>query len=715
MAIIYPDLEQIKGLTVQPEEGEWYLLNFLKDNLDDSFEVYFNPFLNGDRPDFIIMREGYGVMIIEVKDWKLQHYHLDEKRRWRLNLNGSFIKSPIDQVLQYKENLYNLHIEDLLEYKIKNSKYWAIVCCAVYFHNETENSLDGFLKTPYKDDRKYLDFLRHNIELIGRNNLNRDYFNTMLKKRYLDGDFVSMYFSNDLYHSFKRYLQPTIHLLEDGQKINYSQKQKELIVSEARLQRVKGVVGSGKTTVLAERAVNAHLRTGRRVLILTFNITLKNYIHDKISKVRQPFSWDNFYITNYHNFITTELNNLGIPVIVPDDFSEWSEELKSSFWEKSYHSNIKLFEDKKSEIHRYPVILIDEIQDYRREWMDIVKNYFLEPGGEYVLYGDEKQNIYANELENKDIRTNVVGAPSVLSDCFRSEKRIREIAVSFQRSKFSTKYNIDDFNVANNNQLALDFEKSGQISYIYVPVHEDIDTIYKLIREIILQLDEHPNNVAVLGFTFKLLRKLESYYRYMTNEKTNAMFETSEVWYKLMIDLNKNNSIVTEGLNLFGWNRKEEDKHIQLAIALTLKALIRDFNEDAFGRRFAAILEKNKVNAERFQKWYLKPEFDDFWQQSELKNFKEKIRQVRENKKVNFWFNRGTVKFSTIHSFKGWEANTLFLLLEPRYNSGDFQLSFDELIYTGLTRSRLNLIVLNHGNNDDHENLKRIFSFDDTK
>ncbi|MBK9357016.1 MAG: NERD domain-containing protein [Bacteroidales bacterium] len=129
MATFYPDIEQIRAFTVQPEEGEWYLLNFLNENLDDSFEVYFNPFLNGDRPDFIILREGYGVMIIEVKDWKLQHYHLDEKRRWRLNLNGSYIKSPIDQVLQYKENLYNLHIEDLLEYKIKNSKYWAIVCC----------------------------------------------------------------------------------------------------------------------------------------------------------------------------------------------------------------------------------------------------------------------------------------------------------------------------------------------------------------------------------------------------------------------------------------------------------------------------------------------------------------------------------------------------------------------------------------------------------
>ena len=68
------------------------------------------------------------------------------------------------------------------------------------------------------------------------------------------------------------------------------------------------------------------------------------------------------------------------------------------------------------------------------------------------------------------------------------------------------------------------------------------------------------------------------------------------------------------------------------------------------------------------------------------------------------------MKLSTIHSFKGWEANTLFLILEPRYESGEFNLSFDELIYTGLTRSKLNLIILNYGNVDYHKQLEELFT-----
>ena len=56
MAIFIPSIEDIKKLKVSPQEGELYLLNFLSKALDDSFEVYFNPYLNGDRPDVIIIK-----------------------------------------------------------------------------------------------------------------------------------------------------------------------------------------------------------------------------------------------------------------------------------------------------------------------------------------------------------------------------------------------------------------------------------------------------------------------------------------------------------------------------------------------------------------------------------------------------------------------------------------------------------------------------------
>ncbi|MEI7504281.1 MAG: hypothetical protein WCJ61_13455, partial [Paludibacter sp.] len=61
MAQFFPSFDDILHLRVKPEIGELFLLNFLKSHLDDSFEVFFNPFLNGDRPDIIIMKENQGV------------------------------------------------------------------------------------------------------------------------------------------------------------------------------------------------------------------------------------------------------------------------------------------------------------------------------------------------------------------------------------------------------------------------------------------------------------------------------------------------------------------------------------------------------------------------------------------------------------------------------------------------------------------------------
>jgi superfamily I DNA/RNA helicase len=56
----------------------------------------------------------------------------------------------------------------------------------------------------------------------------------------------------------------------------------------------------------------------------------------------------------------------------------------------------------------------------------------------------------------------------------------------------------------------------------------------------------------------------------------------------------------------------------------------------------------------------------------------------------------GTVKLSTTHSFKGWETETLFLIIENEEDNSDF--TNDELIYTGLIRAKRNLIIFNLNN-----------------
>ena len=48
---------------------------------------------------------------------------------------------------------------------------------------------------------------------------------------------------------------------------------------------------------------------------------------------------------------------------------------------------------------------LDEVQDYTTEWLRIVMQNFLMPDGEFVVFGDPKQNVYHRPIDsNGDIR-----------------------------------------------------------------------------------------------------------------------------------------------------------------------------------------------------------------------------------------------------------------------------------------------------------------------
>ena len=715
MATIIPAYENILRLKVKPEEGELYLLSFLNNLLDSSFEVYFNPYMNGDRPDILIMRKGYGVMIIEVKDYNLDYYELDDNKNFVVkNKKVKTSKSPISQAIKYKENLFELHIDKLLEKKIKDIRNFNIVSSAIYFHNANLQEIKDKLVTPFIEDKKYIKFLNYNIDFIGRDNLNEFDFNKILKKRYLKSEKISFLFTDEIYESFRRFLKPPIHLIDQGKDIRYSKKQMELIYeSTKKEQRIKGVVGSGKTTVLAARAVQAHKRTKGEVLILTFNITLRNYIKDKISEVRENFPWEYFVISNYHLFINSQLNNLDIPVIVPKDFDNFNNDEKEAYFESNYYSNKKLFTEAKSRIKKYDVILIDEIQDYKKVWMEIIKEYFLSKNGEYVLFGDVKQNIYNNTTNGKDISTNVDGRPTELENCYRSDFKIRDLAIHYQKEIFQDKYEIDNFN-GKHVEMEFDFGRNqqGKLNYIHLTNIDNVISLYTIIHENAINNGIHPNDITILGHSISLLKKFDAYYRYSSNEKTNTMFETSEMVYKMGFNFIKQNDQfiwIKYGIKLLKRQNdyKPDYAYNAFSVLFTIYDLYKEYDLK-FKDKLESYCLKYKITLNDFlifRKKY-ESEINFFIENYCSKNQGGNLVMIRNNKKLHFHMNSGTIKISTVHSFKGWESDTLFLIIEKKYSK--MQMTFDEILYTGITRSKSNLIIINFGNEEYHNKLKML-------
>jgi superfamily I DNA/RNA helicase len=72
---------------------------------------------------------------------------------------------------------------------------------------------------------------------------------------------------------------------------------------------------------------------------------------------------------------------------------------------------------------------------------------------------------------------------------------------------------------------------------------------------------------------------------------------------------------------------------------------------------------------------------------------------------LSFEMNRGSLKISTIHSFKGWESNVVILILDQINTSNE---SLDELIYTGISRSAEQLFIINLGDQYHGQIIKKI-------
>ena len=494
-----------------------------------------------------------------------------------------------------------------------------------------------------------------------------------------------------------------MHLKEQGKPIIYSQEQQRIIYSQNKAQKIKGVVGSGKTTTLVARAVEAYKRILKetdnpKILILTFNITLKNYIHDKLNQVPEEFDWKSFDILNYHSLINSVLNNIGIDIIIDNIQKEYI----SAYLDKKYYSNIQLFEENKNKIQKYDAILIDEIQDYKYEWFEILKKYILKENGEYILFGDEKQNIYARETEDKKVKTNIPGAFNLLKECYRSDQKVKELAVLFQKEIYKDKYDIDDFDKKEDTQLSFEFEKHGSINYMFLENTLDLSALYNIIHKSLENKykDISINDVCVLGFSIENLKEFEAYYRYHSRERTNTMFETKEIGYKINLE-SKKEDLYTEGIKLLPKHHHPLKNNIALlAKLLTIYELYEKYNDEY--HQFDITLEneckKAKIETQDFLNFIEnnRKEYED------LKNSTHQtFETIRKNKKMNFWFNSGTIKISTIHSFKGWECELVFLILEPSNSQ-----SIDEILYTGITRSKSHLVIINFGNQEYDKKLR---------
>lgn len=488
-------------LSSQKARVAWRLENIL--SVDDI--MYIDAAVNEVAVDFIIVRPNKGILLLNIFEENLNECTLSEDKK-EINVHGQLYQSPIDLI-----NLCQLSIKDgieeLLMSTIEDNRNFSLIKKAVVF---SENSIDEIKKFfEYQNNVFNFTFI-FGKEIIENRDISQNLYTT-----------IGFLYNNNAFddvvrRKLARMISPSWHSYQEGRiDMQPIGAQKRLSESSITQQKISGVAGSGKTQVLAFRAVNAMKRTGGDVLVLTYNITLANYLKFRLSEIREDFSWEKIDVYPYHQFFRIRAAECQLHV------------------EFSSYQNEAFFENSKGH-KKYSAIFVDEVQDYTTEWLRIImQNFLLVPNGELVVFGDPKQNVYQRPLDaNGDIRLGIIGGQwnrQLTTSRRFTNPRLANLATAFQ-TQFMANLPTDDIVAENTISNTFNFQI---VTYIDLRQNNSIESIITNIINIISNDNNEARDFAVLASSTKLLRNIDILYRQRTNEQTEITFISNETLERL--------------------------------------------------------------------------------------------------------------------------------------------------------------------------------------
>ncbi|MDA3821621.1 MAG: hypothetical protein PF450_03265, partial [Bacteroidales bacterium] len=300
-------------------------------------------------------------------------------------------KDPIDQVQLYKKELLTLYLASLK----KGAQANSILTSALIFTGATQNQAMNLFAEHLRNE--YYNGSDNETVFNFNPILGNDCFTSVDITKVFPGSVYqySRFMNENIYKELKNWLvEPSMP--RDQRTllgIEVDAKQKALIEGKnpVALRRIRGSAGSGKSVVLVARA-NELIMQGKVVLIVTYNITLINYLRDLAVRWKgaDRALIDQVTWLNFHNLCARTCMLYGLS------------DVYKSLWRSEERSEEALGDGLANLVNQidicdedmFDAILVDEGQDFRLSWWDVLRNKFLRTGGEMLLVADSTQDIY---------------------------------------------------------------------------------------------------------------------------------------------------------------------------------------------------------------------------------------------------------------------------------------------------------------------------------
>ena len=590
-----------------------FIVESLDKSLSPDWEIYTEPWLNGSDPDIVLLNENRGIHIIDT---------------------GLQPHDPVPRIIANHNHAINVWCP-----RSKKISSQAIYSSYVDLTKEQDEI--------QLENRAKLNYI--NFSIISKTEINDQ--GTIIFEDVIpllkNKDFK---FSKDMAEDFRGWIRISDFKLDNKEDIPpLDDVQTALLnkkIGTTGYRRIKGSAGSGKTIVLAHKAAKL-MAEGKSVLILTFNITLVNYIRTLIFRALREYdpesksSISNLQITWFHDYVKSYFIHIGYQgvwnkaydkdpnrkdkrdpnkVIIPEKFLQ--------YLNKPNCKPKKLFD----------AILVDEGSDFVPMMWQGCRQLHKKDGEAYFVK-DQSQDIYENEKDWTEEVMRGAGFRGPWNELKKSYRLPSDYVPKIRN--FIDMFFSGDEDINYPTAIQKDMFIKSYTSWYQVSEQENNNKCIKLLLETIPLIDE---------FSYK-----------------NIVFVTLEKSTGLDI-VERLKSTQLQDYYLEVWDNKGRSSLQHIPITEVKKGVLYQ-RADTHNQLHSVILNEDPISAPQLSisHTYYKDDRDH---------------------KMRFYLDDDNIKATTVNSIKGFEGPLIVFQITPR-GRGVSESKQKKLVYTALTRLRL--------------------------
>lgn len=415
-------------------EGEKSFYRFLQAvaKPDQKYLCWYLPDINGREPDFLLYSEDVGLIIFEVKDWRLDQIVSADSQFFTLSIAGKAEKrqNPLHQARDYfhwvmdriKEDAVLVSKEPYAHGNVKIPVNCGIVFPNINKYEYAQKGLDKIISTEtifFWDDL-------HPQSPLCSDVTGHCFLETM--KKMFSPRFEFRITGRELDH-LKQLIFPVVRIdlpLREAslQQMSNAQRLKLLDHHQESIARqydgghriITGPSGSGKTLILIHRAALLKLYNPaiQNILFVCYNITLVNYIRRLLSDKQVPLGKNGVEVVHFFQLCS---------MITGEKIAYEKEDVDY------YKLVIQEALDKAAAYPvKYDAILVDEGQDFSDDMFRIVMALLNPKTNHLAIALDDNQNIYERRRSWKELGIQARGRVHRVSWVYRNTQEIIELA-----------------------------------------------------------------------------------------------------------------------------------------------------------------------------------------------------------------------------------------------------------------------------------------------